>query len=150
MTLTLSFSLPGVVSSRKTQYRALILLKALQTVLRAWEVERAQRAARADKEGPGKAHLCRLHSLTVSLEKYFLDPPTATINNCQGVCGFPLTNGNNHAILLNSQIQGGKTLERSPCCVPVDYGDLQVVALDQEETKIAIRPNMVAKECGCR
>ncbi|XP_020354508.1 muellerian-inhibiting factor [Oncorhynchus kisutch] len=140
----------GVGSPSETQYRALLLLKALQTVVGAWDVERGQRATRAGQKGPGNLHLCRLHSLTVSLEKYLLSPPEATIYNCQGVCSFPLTNGNNHAILLNSQIQSGLALERSPCCVPVDYEDLKVVELDEHGTNICYKPNMVAKECGCR
>lgn len=113
-------------------------------------MERGQRATRAGQKDPGNQHLCRLHSLTVSLEKYLLSPPEATIYNCQGVCSFPLTNGNNHAILLNSQVQSGLALERSPCCVPVDYEDLKVVELDEHGTNICYKPNMVAKECGCR
>ncbi|CAB1324351.1 unnamed protein product [Coregonus sp. 'balchen'] len=140
----------GVGSPSEMQYRALLLLKALQTVVGAWDVERGQRATRAGQEGPGNGHLCRLHTLTVSLEKYLLSPPEATIYNCQGVCSFPLTNGNNHAFLLNSQVQSGLALERTPCCVPVDYEDLKVVELDEHGTKISFKPDMVAKECGCR
>ncbi|KAK6309119.1 hypothetical protein J4Q44_G00205820 [Coregonus suidteri] len=41
-------------------------------------------------------------------------------------------------------------LERSPFCVPMDNEDLKVVELDQDGTKISIKPNMVTKECGCR
>lgn len=142
--------LTGPGNPRETQYRAFLLLKALQTVARAFEVERGQRAARGGQDGPGRGLPCRLYSLTVSLERYLVGPTTATINNCHGVCGFPLINGNNHAILLNSQIQSGMALERSLCCVPVDYEDLEVAELNEEGTTISIKPNMVAKECGCR
>ncbi|XP_036377344.1 muellerian-inhibiting factor-like [Megalops cyprinoides] len=135
---------------REAQYRALLLLKALQTVLGAWEEERGQRAARGGQEGPGKGNVCQLHSLTVSLKKYVLNPPTTNIKNCQGACSFPLTNTNNHVILLNSHWESGFPLERPPCCVPVDYEDLQVAELDGAGTKISIKPNVVAKACGCR
>lgn len=123
---------------RESQYRALLLLKALQMVLGAREEERTQRPARADTP-------CRLQSLTVSL-KYF----PFTINNCQGACGFPLTNSNNHVIILNSLVQGGMSLTCTPCCVPVDYGELMVVELKSDGPALSIKTNMVAKECGCR
>ncbi|KAM4629327.1 LOW QUALITY PROTEIN: muellerian-inhibiting factor [Polymixia lowei] len=134
----------------ESQYRAFLLLKALQTVARAYEAERGLRATRAGQDSPVRANLCGLHSLTVSLERYLVGPNTATINNCQGICSFPLYNGNNHAILLNAQIQNGRTLERSLCCVPVAYEDLEVVELNEGGTYLSIKPNMVAKECGCR
>ncbi|KAJ7992988.1 hypothetical protein DPEC_G00267780 [Dallia pectoralis] len=134
-------------SPGEMQYRALLLLKALQTVVVAWEVERGRRATRAGQEGPGHRHLCRLHSLTVSLEKYMLSPSEANIFDCHGVCSIPLTNGNNHAILLNQQ---DLPPEHSLCCVPVDYEDLRVVQLNQAGTEIIIKPAMVATKCGCR
>ncbi|XP_072516184.1 muellerian-inhibiting factor [Salminus brasiliensis] len=140
----------GLENPREVQYRALLLLKALQTVLGAWAVERAQRAARADQEGPTKPTQCRLQSLTVSLEKYLLEPPTANINNCEGTCGFPLTSSNNHAILLNSHVQSGQPLNRTLCCVPVDYDDLCVIELDSDGTTITYKTNMIAKACECR
>ncbi|KAG5851327.1 hypothetical protein ANANG_G00092020 [Anguilla anguilla] len=111
-------------SDREAQYRALLLFKALQTVLGAWEEERSLR--------------------------YVLEPATAAINNCEGPCGFPLAEANNHAILLHSHEQSGQPLGRSPCCVPLRYADLQVVELKGAGTEITIKPNMVATRCGCR
>lgn len=134
----------------EVQYRALLLLKALQAVLGAWAEERAQRAVRAGQEGPPRLSQCHLESFTVSLEKYLLEPATANINNCEGACGFPLINGNNHAILLNSHFQSGQPLNRTLCCVPVAYDDLCVIELYSDSTTISYKTNMVAKECGCR
>ncbi|XP_062846699.1 protein DVR-1-like [Trichomycterus rosablanca] len=140
----------GLENSHEVQYRAFLLLKALQAVLSAWAVERAQRAARADQENPTKPFQCRLQSFTVSMDKFFLEPSRANINNCEGECGFPLTNGNNHAFLINSHIQTGQPSNRSLCCVPVAYDDLGVIELHDNFTVISYKTNMVAKECGCR
>lgn len=140
----------GLENLHEVQYRALLLLKALQAVLNAWAAERAQRAIRADQENPSKQTECHLQSFTVSLEKFFLEPSTANINNCEGVCGFPLTNGNNHAILFNSHIQSGQPSNRTLCCVPVAYDDICVIELHEDSTAISYKTNMVAKECGCR
>lgn len=135
---------------KEAQYRSVLLLKALQTVLSTWEVERAQRAARADEDSPSTPSQCRLQSLTVSLRKFFLEPSQANINNCEGVCGFPLNNANNHAVLLNSHIQSGHPVNRSLCCVPVDYDDLCVIELESEGTNISFKTNVVATKCECR
>ncbi|XP_048038980.1 muellerian-inhibiting factor [Megalobrama amblycephala] len=135
---------------KEAQYRSVLLLKALQTVLSTWEAERAQRAARADEDSPSTPTQCRLQSLTVSLRKFFLEPSVANINNCEGVCGFPLNHANNHAILLNSLIQSGQHVNRSLCCVPVDYGDLCVIELESEGTNISFKTNVVATKCECR
>ncbi|XP_016298101.1 muellerian-inhibiting factor-like isoform X2 [Sinocyclocheilus anshuiensis] len=135
---------------KEAQYRSILLLKALQVVLLTWEVERAQRAARADEDGSSVPSQCRLQSLTVSLRKFLLEPSTANINNCEGVCGFPLTNANNHAILLNSHIQSGQPVNRSLCCVPVDFDDLCVIELESEGTNIFFKTNVVATKCECR
>ncbi|KAL7866661.1 hypothetical protein AOLI_G00144750 [Acnodon oligacanthus] len=140
----------GLENPHEVQYRAFLLLKALQTVLGTWAVERAQRAARADQVGPTKPSQCRLQSLTVSLQKYLLEPPTANINNCEGPCGFPLTSGTNHAILLNSHLQSGQSLNRTLCCVPVDYDDLCVIEVGSEGSIISYKTNMIAKQCECR
>ncbi|XP_035268150.1 muellerian-inhibiting factor [Anguilla anguilla] len=137
-------------SDREAQYRALLLFKALQTVLGAWEEERSLRSARGGQEGSGKGGGCRLQPLSVSLKSYVLEPATAAINNCEGPCGFPLAEANNHAILLHSHEQSGQPLGRSPCCVPLRYADLQVVELKGAGTEITIKPNMVAMRCGCR
>ncbi|XP_062413006.1 muellerian-inhibiting factor isoform X1 [Sardina pilchardus] len=141
----------GDGESGEVQYCALLLLKALQTVLRAWEAERSQRSTRGGgEENPGKYNPCRLQSLTISLEAFLLEPSVATINNCQGECGFPLPKGNNHAILINSMVQKGGWTGRTPCCVPIEYGDLLVIELDKDGTTVSAKTNMVAKECGCR
>ncbi|XP_051549045.1 muellerian-inhibiting factor-like isoform X2 [Myxocyprinus asiaticus] len=135
---------------KEAQYRAVLLLKALQTVLRTLEVERAQRTARADEDGPTTPSQCRLQSLTVSLRKYYFEPSMANINNCVGACVFPVDNGINHAILLNHHIESGQLVTRSPCCVPVDYIDLHVIELESVGTQIAQKRNVVATTCGCR
>lgn len=135
---------------KEAQYRSVLLLKALQTILSTWEAERTQRAARADKDSPSTPSQCRLQSLTVSLRKFFLEPSKANINNCEGACGFPLNNANNHAVLLNSHIQSGHPVNRSLCCVPVDYEDLCVIELESEGTNISFKTNMVATKCECR
>ncbi|KAK3562092.1 hypothetical protein QTP86_027215, partial [Hemibagrus guttatus] len=140
----------GLEDQHEVQYRALLLLKALQAVLGAWAVERAQRAARDGQDGPTRVPQCHLESFTVSLEKYLLEPATANINNCEGACGFPLSNGNNHAILLNSHLQSGQPVNRRLCCVPVAYDDLCVIELNSDSTTISYKTDMVAKECGCR
>uniref|UniRef100_A0A8C2DCA8 Anti-Mullerian hormone n=1 Tax=Cyprinus carpio TaxID=7962 RepID=A0A8C2DCA8_CYPCA len=135
---------------KRAQYRSVLLLKALQVVLSTWEVERAQRAVRADEDGPSVPSQCRLQSLSVSLRKFFLEPSKVNINNCEGECGFPLTNGNNHAILLNSHIQSGQPVNRSLCCVPVEFDDLCVIELESEGTNISFKTNVVATKCECR
>ncbi|XP_051977253.1 muellerian-inhibiting factor-like [Xyrauchen texanus] len=134
---------------KEAQYRAFLLLKALQTVLRTLEVERAQRTARAD-DGPTTPSQCRLQSLTVSLRKFSLVPSMANINNCMGACVFPMDDGINHVVLLNNHIESGHPVTRTPCCVPVDYIDLQVIELESVGTKIAPKQNVVATKCGCR
>nr|QHA34097.1 anti-Mullerian hormone [autotetraploid Carassius auratus red var. x Megalobrama amblycephala] len=135
---------------KRAQYRSVLLLKALQVVLSTWEVERAQRAVRADEDGPSVPSQCRLQSLSVSLRKFFLEPSKVNINNCEGECGFPLTSGNNHAILLNSHIQSGQPVNRSLCCVPVEFDDLCVIELESEGTNISFKTNVVATKCECR
>lgn len=68
------------------------------------EVKRGLRVARAS---PEQSSVCQLHSLTVSLERFFRDPPRADIKNCEGSCHFPIlqgVDGNNHVMLLNSQV----------------------------------------------
>ncbi|CAL8308855.1 unnamed protein product [Lota lota] len=135
------------------QYRAFLLMLALQTVAHAYEVQRGLRAARAGQDlSQARGNICGLQPLFVSLESFSVSPSWAPINNCHGVCSFPLANGNNHAILLNAQIHdtNGVTLNRSLCCVPVAYEDLLVVEWSNDETYLHIKPNMVARECGCR
>lgn len=119
-------------------------------MLGVWAEERAQRAARADEEGLMKPSHCRLQSLTVSLEKYLFEPRRANINNCEGACGFPLTTGTNHAILLNNHLQSGHPLNRTLCCVPVDYDELPVIQLESSGATISYKANMIAKKCECR
>uniref|UniRef100_A0A665WHL4 Anti-Mullerian hormone n=1 Tax=Echeneis naucrates TaxID=173247 RepID=A0A665WHL4_ECHNA len=133
-----------------TQYRAFLLLKALQTVARVYSAQRGPRATRADPSNPVRSSICGLRSLTVSLERRLMGPNTANINNCQGSCAFPLTNANNHSVLLHFYIESGNVNERAPCCVPVAYEPLEVVDLNEHGTYLTIKPDVVATECGCR
>ncbi|XP_026200553.1 muellerian-inhibiting factor-like isoform X1 [Anabas testudineus] len=133
-----------------SQYRTFLLLKALQTVARAYEVQRGLRATRADPSNPARGDVCGLRSLVVSFEKHVVGPNSANINNCHGSCRFPLANSNNHAVLLNAHIGSENVDERPPCCVPVAYEALEVVDLNEHGTYLSIKPDMVAKECGCR
>ncbi|XP_060889297.1 muellerian-inhibiting factor [Labrus mixtus] len=134
----------------ESQYCAFLLLKALQTVARAYEVEKKLRSTRAGHNNSMGGNVCGLRSLTVSLERTLVGPNTANINNCHGSCAFPLVNGNNHAILLNIHIESENVDERAPCCVPLAYEHLEVVDLNQHGTYLSIKPDVVAKECGCR
>ncbi|XP_075341290.1 muellerian-inhibiting factor [Odontesthes bonariensis] len=134
----------------ESQYCAFLLLKALQTVAHAYNMQRKLRPTRAGLDSPSGSNICGLRSLTVSFEKLLLGPQTANINNCQGSCAFPLTNGNNHAVLLNSHVESGNANERAPCCVPVAYDPLEVVDWNAEESFLSIKPDMIVKECGCR
>ncbi|XP_031582620.1 muellerian-inhibiting factor [Oreochromis aureus] len=133
-----------------SQFRAFLLLKALQTVAQTYDAQRKLRATRADPSSSVRGGVCGLKALTVSLTKLLVGPSSANINNCHGSCAFPLTNGNNHAILLNSHIESGNADERSPCCVPVAYEALEVVDWNADGTFISIKPDAVARECGCR
>ncbi|XP_031719912.1 muellerian-inhibiting factor [Anarrhichthys ocellatus] len=132
------------------QYRAFLLLKALQTVARVYEVQRGLRATRAGPNNPVRANICGLRSLAVSLEKRLGLPETVNINNCHGSCAFPLTNGINHAVLLKFHIESENVDERAPCCVPVAYGALEVVEVNEQGTYLSMKQDVVAKECGCR
>lgn len=139
------------IEHKEAQYRSVLLLKALQTVLSILEVERGQRAARADEDSQMTSQQCRLQSLIVSLRKYTLEPSVAKINNCEGSCSFPLsTTSNNHVVLLNSHIQSGHPVNRSPCCVPVEYDDLCVIELESKATVTSFKPKVVATKCECR
>ncbi|KAI4828681.1 hypothetical protein KUCAC02_022760 [Chaenocephalus aceratus] len=133
-----------------SQYRAFLLLRALQTVARGYEMQRSLRSTRDSTGKPVNANTCGLKSLTVSLFKAFLGPNTARINNCQGPCVFPLSNPTYHASLLNSYIENGNAEERAPCCVPTAYDTLVVIKVKPEGTYICLQPNMLASECGCR
>lgn len=133
-----------------SQFRAFLLLKALQTVAQTYDAQRKLRATRADPSSSVRGSVCGLRALTVSLTKLLVGPSSANINNCHGSCAFPLTNGNNHAILLNSHIESGNAGERLPCCVPVAYEALEVVDWNADGTFISIKPDAVARECGCR
>uniref|UniRef100_A0A3Q2ZJZ6 Anti-Mullerian hormone n=1 Tax=Kryptolebias marmoratus TaxID=37003 RepID=A0A3Q2ZJZ6_KRYMA len=134
----------------ESQYCAFLLLKALQTVAHTYTMQRRLRATRADSSSPPRAYICGLRSLTVSFENLFLSPKNADINNCQGSCAFPLTSGNNHAVLLNSHIEGGHAGERAPCCVPVAYDPMHVIDWNNEGSVLSLKQDMIATECGCR
>uniref|UniRef100_A0AAV2L3N3 TGF-beta family profile domain-containing protein n=1 Tax=Knipowitschia caucasica TaxID=637954 RepID=A0AAV2L3N3_KNICA len=129
------------------QYRAFLLLKALQMARRAFNPPRAQRSARANPNAPS---ICGLKTLTVSLERYLISPNTADIKNCRGVCAFPMGLTRNHAVLLNSHIESGHSSERAPCCVPVAYDKMEVVDLGELGTTLKTEPDMVATACECR
>ncbi|KAF3834729.1 hypothetical protein F7725_027287 [Dissostichus mawsoni] len=133
----------------ESQYRAFLLLRALQTVARGYEMQRSLRSTR-DSTDNVWAKACGLRNLTVSLCRHFLGPSNAKINNCHGSCTYPLVNPTNHAELLNSHIENGNVQERTPCCVPTAYDPLDVMTFDEHGTSISIQPNIVAKECGCR
>nr|QXV87596.1 anti-Mullerian hormone [Sebastes pachycephalus] len=134
----------------ESQYRAFLLLKALRTVARVYEVQRGLRATRSGPITSLRGNICGLKSLTVSLEKRLGLPNTVNINNCHGSCAFPMTNANNHAVLLNFHIESESVDERAPCCVPVAYEALEVVDLNEHGTYLSIKPDVVARQCGCR
>uniref|UniRef100_F6TR95 Muellerian-inhibiting factor n=2 Tax=Monodelphis domestica TaxID=13616 RepID=F6TR95_MONDO len=106
--------------------RALLLLKALQSLKAEWrerrKTSRALRSARLGGDGP-----CRLQELSVDLraEKSVLIPETYMANNCQGPCHWPQSdrspNYNNHVVLLLKMQERGEPLGRPPCCVPTAY-----------------------------
>uniref|UniRef100_A0A3Q0SEA8 Anti-Mullerian hormone n=1 Tax=Amphilophus citrinellus TaxID=61819 RepID=A0A3Q0SEA8_AMPCI len=133
-----------------SQFRAFLLLKALQTVAQMYDVQRKLRATRANPSSSEMRHVCGLRALTVSLTKLLVGPPSANINSCHGSCAFPLANANNHAIMLNSHIESGNVDVRAPCCVPVAYDPLEVMDWNAEEMFISIKPDVIARECGCR
>nr|AKI32582.1 anti-mullerian hormone [Lates calcarifer] len=134
----------------ESQYRAFLLLKALQTVAHTYDLQNRLRASREGRNTPTRDYVCGLSSLTVSLKRHVVGPDTATINNCRGSCAFPLVNANNHAVLLNTHTESGTAEERAPCCVPVAYDPLEVVNLNEHGTYLSVKPDVVAKECGCR
>ncbi|MGH0162845.1 UNVERIFIED_CONTAM: hypothetical protein FKN15_043754 [Acipenser sinensis] len=117
---------------RQRQYHSLLLLKALQTVLSAWD-QRGQRQKPTRQDRSQEHHTdCGLRELSVSLLEYkhILQPKDLSIGNCQGHCRFPLADSdryehNNHAVLLLRQHERGPGLERAPCCVPVMYREVQ-------------------------
>uniref|UniRef100_A0A8C7XSE0 Anti-Mullerian hormone n=1 Tax=Oryzias sinensis TaxID=183150 RepID=A0A8C7XSE0_9TELE len=133
----------------ESHFCAFLLLKALKTVAHAYDMTRRLRSTRAGPDSPPKGNICGLRSLTVSFEKLLLGPQSANINNCRGVCAFPLINGNNHAILLTSHTESVAE-ERAPCCVPVAYDPLEVLDWNDEGSFLSIKPDMIARECGCR
>ncbi|KAK9519086.1 hypothetical protein VZT92_021838 [Zoarces viviparus] len=132
------------------QYRAFLLLKALQTVARVYEVQRGLRATRAGPNNPESTDMCGLKSLVMSPQKSLSLPAFININNCHGSCAIRPTNPVNHVVLLISHIGSGNVVERAPCCVPVAYDALEVVELNERETRFVMKEEVVAKACGCR
>lgn len=132
------------------QYRAFLLLKALQTAARAYEGQRGQRATRAGPDITARANKCGLKSLSVTLDRRLDIPNIININNCHGSCAYPLADATNHAVLLNYHVEVDNAEERAPCCVPVAYEALQMVEVKDHGTEISLKPDMVAKECECR
>lgn len=93
----------------------------------------------------------------MSLERHVMGPSTANINNCQGVCSFPMVNTPHHAVLLNSYIDSKRAAneavdQRAPCCVPVAYEDMDMVLLHASgnSTELRTMTDVVVRECGCR
>lgn len=153
----LSSPVSCLLSPGQSQYRAFLLLKALQTISRTYAVKRGLRAIRANADTPARQKHCRLRSFTMSLESHVIGPSVADINNCHGACSFPMLNTTNHAVLLNSYIDSKRAAneavdQRAPCCVPVAYEDLDMVLLDEAGTGTELRTltDVVVKECGCR
>ncbi|CAL8268383.1 unnamed protein product [Arctogadus glacialis] len=131
------------------QYRAFLLMLALQTVSQAYEIQRGLRAARAGQASG--SNICRVQEHYMQLETYVLSPCRASIKKCTGVCRFPLHNPTNHAVVIFDQIQSGALLDGSVCCVPVAYDSLRVLELMDDGTTLShVKENMFAKECGCR
>ncbi|XP_044527914.1 muellerian-inhibiting factor [Gracilinanus agilis] len=138
-----------------SQLRALLLLKALQSLKAEWrerrKTSRALRSARLGGDSP-----CRLQELSVDLraEKSILIPETYMANNCQGPCHWPQSdrspNYNNHVVLLLKMQERGEPLGRPPCCVPTAYAGKTLISLSEEGLSARLMPNMVATECGCR
>ncbi|NXO03761.1 MIS factor, partial [Rhinopomastus cyanomelas] len=133
--------------------RALLLLKALQTVRARWRerrrVQRQNRSARPQAHG-------RLQELTVDLRdrKFVIMPAVYAANNCEGPCRLPLSTRapgyHSHTVLLLGMQERGSPLQRAPCCVPVRYSDQLIISLSADGLEIRKFPNMVAEECGCR
>ncbi|XP_041086348.1 muellerian-inhibiting factor-like [Polyodon spathula] len=154
---------PGVppeetpANPRQRQYHSLLLLKALQTVQSTWDQRgRSQKPTRQDRSHGHRAD-CGLHELSVSLHEYehILQPKDLSIGNCQGHCHFPLTDNdryqyNNHAVLLLLQHERDPGLERVPCCVPVEYREIQVAEITGYGIKVSDKPDMIAVKCSCR
>ncbi|XP_027708943.1 muellerian-inhibiting factor [Vombatus ursinus] len=137
------------------QLRALLLLKALQSLKAEWrERKKASRALRSARLGGDSP--CRLQELSVDLraERSVLIPETYMANNCQGPCHWPQSdrspNYNNHVVLLLKMQERGEPLGRSPCCVPTAYAGKTLISLSEEGLSARLMPNMVATECGCR
>ncbi|XP_043834412.1 muellerian-inhibiting factor [Dromiciops gliroides] len=145
----------GQAQAPASQLRALLLLKALQSLKAEWrerrKASRALRSARLGRDGT-----CRLQELSVDLraEKSVLIPETYLANNCQGPCRWPQSdrspNYNNHVVLLLKMQERGEPLGRSPCCVPTAYAGKTLISLSEEGLSARLMPNMVATECGCR
>ncbi|KAM3619159.1 uncharacterized protein V6R79_003990 [Siganus canaliculatus] len=151
----LSAFLKDEAPAGESQYRAFLLLKALQTVARTYEAKRGLRAARAGVDTPAMGNACGLKSLIVSLERHVFGPNTANINNCHGYCNTPMVNPSNHVVLLSSHISSERAAgrgveERAPCCVPLAYEAMEMVLLNEDGADLKHMENVVAKECGCR
>ncbi|XP_036607032.1 muellerian-inhibiting factor [Trichosurus vulpecula] len=145
----------GKAPAPASQLRALLLLKALQSLKAEWrERRKASRALRSARLGGDSS--CRLQELSVDLraEQSVLIPETYMANNCQGPCHWPQSdrspNYNNHVVLLLKMQERGEPLGRSPCCVPTAYAGKTLISLSEEGLSARLMPNMVATECGCR
>ncbi|CAK6445677.1 unnamed protein product [Pipistrellus nathusii] len=149
---------PGDSGGPGGPLRALLLLKALQSLRAEWRGRAWGGPARAQRSaGAGAAdEPCALRELSVDLraERSVLIPETYQANNCQGSCGWPQSDRNprygNHVVLLLKMQARGAALARPPCCVPTAYAGKLLITLSEERISAHHVPNMVATECGCR
>ncbi|XP_056430159.1 muellerian-inhibiting factor [Hyla sarda] len=132
---------------------SLMLLKTLQTIRTYWQ---DRKKLSRQNRGAGLKHYCRLQELTINLKphKDIHLPEEININNCVGPCRFPQTTQSNyeaHVILLiqlQEKIQS--SLDRPPCCVPIQYQEQYLIVAQKNGCELHKYPNMIAKECGCR
>ncbi|OXB61651.1 hypothetical protein ASZ78_006339 [Callipepla squamata] len=155
--LSFCYHPPGPAASEQPtgsgKLRALLLLKALQTVRARWQERR--KVLRQNRSARHQAH-CRLQELTIDLrDRNFIVMPTVyAANNCEGPCKLPLSTRvpgyHSHTVLLLGMQERGSPLQRAPCCVPVRYSDQLIISVSAEGLEVRKFPNMVAEECGCR
>ncbi|NXJ08406.1 MIS factor, partial [Odontophorus gujanensis] len=155
--LSFCYHPPGPAASEQPtgsgKLRALLLLKALQTVRARWQERR--KVLRQNRSARHQAH-CRLQELTIDLrDRNFIVMPTVyAANNCEGPCKLPLSTRvpgyHSHTVLLLGMQERGSPLRRAPCCVPVRYSDQLIISVSAEGLEVRKFPNMVAEECGCR
>ncbi|XP_040276353.1 muellerian-inhibiting factor [Bufo bufo] len=147
---------PQLGNKQHRKLHSLMLLKTLQTIRAYWQDRK--KLSRQNRGAGLKPH-CRLQELTINLKPYpeYKDihfPEEININNCVGPCRFPQTTQSEyhaHVILLiQLQERRQSSLDRPPCCVPVQYQEQWLMVAHENGIRLHLYPNMVAKECGCR